>query len=299
MNSSHHPANCSSDQQRQYFTTLQAQFDQFSLNTNAGIQMIIDQQRRAETLANRYLVDQSQSQSQSPWVELSTYQRQPGFIRPLVSQHGQPSAQNTSTGFHFESASMMARQNGLCHPLLPMSAVSLEEETTNLRNVERQMQPTHSRRMENSHAFTLCKCRKRRIRNQITRSPFVVSWNETHFHDPSCSFWISGGHEMTVGFGIILCYLILGLKLRLFMQLSIGSGTFSIMPSLSFRRIVTIASSPAFQLIQSFSYSRENSRNSIADLTKIFQTRQASPHDRLENGRTLLHVSFGSSGSGV
>jgi hypothetical protein len=278
------------DRWQQNFATVQGQLGQLSLNT----QMILDQQQRAQTPPNRYLIEHSQSQS--PWAELSTNQRQPGFIKPFVSQHNQPSAQNISSGFHFESASVTARQNGLCHPLLPISAVSLEEETTNLRNLKRKMQPTHSRQMGNSHAFTSCTCRKRRTRKQVTRSPFVVSRNETHFHDPSCPFWISGGHEMTVGFGIILCYLILGLKLRLFMQLSIGSGTFSIMPSLSFRRIVTIESSPAFQLIHSFPSSRENSRNSIADLTKIFQKRQASPHDRLENGCTLLHVSFGLSG---
>jgi hypothetical protein len=282
------------DQWQQNFATVQGQLGQLSLNT----QMILDQQRLAQTLPNHYFVDQSQS----PWAESSTNQRQPGFIKPFVSQHNQPTAQNTSSVFNIESASVTARQNGLCHPLLPISAVSLEEETTNLRNVKRKMQPTHSKQMENSHAFTPCTCRKRRIRKQVIRSPFVVSRNETQFHDPSCQFWISGGQEMTVGFGMILCYLILGLKLRLFMQLSIGSGTFSIMPSLSFRRIVTIGSSPAFLLIYSFLNVppiRRNSRIAIADLTKIFQKHQTSPHDRLEDGSTLLHVSFGLSGFDV
>jgi len=101
---------------------------------------------------------------------------------------------------------------------------------------------------------------------------------------------------MTLSFGLILFYLVLGLKLRLFMELSIGSGTFSIMPNLSFGRIVTLQSSPAFGLIHrlfhpAISSAERNPTFYSAEMKKIFETRQASPHDRLEDGSTLLHVS--------
>ena len=100
---------------------------------------------------------------------------------------------------------------------------------------------------------------------------------------------------MTLSFGMILCYLILGLKIRLLMELSVGSGTFSIMPTLAFRRIVTVKSSQAFSLIENmlsrFHLDEFEILDYSAELTKIFQTRQASPHERLGDGRTLLHVS--------
>ena len=175
-----------------------------------------------------------------------------------------------------------------------MSAVTLEEETRTVRRFEQNMRRLPSRQLENLNASVLCTCRKRLLRKQFVRSPFVVSRNEAHYHDTNCPLWTSGSHEMTIGFGMILCYLILGLKLRLFMQLSIGSGTFSIMPSLSFRRIVTEESSPAFRLIRDMLHHSDElgSLNRSTELTQIFQTRQASPHERLKDGTTLLHVSF-------
>ncbi|KAB2111266.1 hypothetical protein AG0111_0g1788 [Alternaria gaisen] len=48
------------DQQQRYFTTLQAQIDQHSLNTSAGIQMILDQQRNLQTQDSSYTTRQNQ-----------------------------------------------------------------------------------------------------------------------------------------------------------------------------------------------------------------------------------------------
>ena len=66
----------------------------------------------------------------------------------------------------------------------------------------------------------------------------------------------------------------------------------SVNPSLSARRIVS-RNSPAFELIdRMFNPSHDPPpMDSSAELTKLFQTREASPHDRLIDGSTLLHVS--------
>jgi hypothetical protein len=54
--------------------------------------------------------------------------------------------------------------------------------------------------------------------------------------------------------------------------------------------------SPAFKLIASFARTigadpgLESWRGPAQDLYKIFEQRKASPHDRLLNGQTLLHV---------
>jgi len=254
--------------------------------------MILDQQRRAQNSPNRHFLEQSQSSS----TDLATSRRQSGFIQPFVGQHDNVFAQDPPIRVHFPSSPATARHNELCHTLLPMSAVSLEEETTNLRTLERRIRKMHSKGIEDFKTFTFCTCRKRLERKQFLRSPFVVSQDKVHYHDPSCQLWTTGGHDTTIGFGMILCYLILGLKLRFFLQLSIGSGTFSIMPNLSFGRIVTVESSAAFKLIESiarWSIDQCPVLDYPVELNKIFQTRQASPHDRLQDGKTLLHVSIG------
>jgi len=276
------------DQWQQNFATVQGQLGQLSLNT----QMILDQQQRAQNPPTRHFLEQSRSSS----TDLATSRRQLGHIQPFVGQHDNVFAQDPPIGVQFPSSPATARHNELCHTLLPMSAVSLEEETTNLQTLERRMRTMHSKRIENSKSFTFCTCRKRLQRKQFSRSPFVVSRDEVHYHDSSCQFWTTRGHDTTIGFGMILCYLVLGLKLRLFMQLSIGSGTFSIMPNLTFGRIVTVESSAAFKLIDSICDPNRNLcpvKDYPVALNKIFQTRQASPHDRLQDGKSLLHVSIG------
>ena len=204
-------------------------------------------------------------------------------------------AQDTPIGSQSPSTLETGRYNDSAYALLPVSAVGLEEDVTRFRNIERRIRPIHCRLKRKPNAFTLCNCRKRREEKQFVRPPLVVSLNEVHSHDPSCPLWIPGTHDMNFSFGMVLCYLILGLKLRVFMTLSIASGTFSINPSLSALRIVSEESSPAFKLIRLITEgdSRWIPKDYSAELTRIFQTRQASPHDRLESGYTILHVSYG------
>jgi hypothetical protein len=71
-----------SDQQQRYFTTLQAQLDQLSLNTSSGFQMILDQQRRAQALAE-------QNVDQSSGAEISSYRRHRGSVQSLLQDYSE------------------------------------------------------------------------------------------------------------------------------------------------------------------------------------------------------------------
>ncbi|CAI9637082.1 unnamed protein product [Alternaria burnsii] len=273
------------DQQQRYFTTLQAQLDQLSLNTSAGIQMILDQQRHAKSLAEQTI-------GQHAGVEVSSYRRHEGSVQFFLQDYDRSSTQNTSFDSHSQISSKTGRRHVISGSLLPISAIDLEEDITDFRNIERRIRPNRLQLRKKPGYVNSCTCRQRHQKKQFVRPPFVVSRNEVHFHDPSCPLWIPGIHDLKLSFGMILCYLILGLKLRVFMTLSIANGTFSINTNLSACRIVT-ENSPAFVLI--YQMLDDDDRYAISpmdgshELVKLFQTRKASPHDRLRNGTTLLH----------
>jgi hypothetical protein len=274
-----------SDQQQRYFTTLQAQLNQLSLNTSTGIQTILDQQRRAQTLAE-------QTTSQSSGTKISSYRRHQGSVRSLFRDYDRSSTQKMSFGTRDQFGSQTGRHHDLSDLLLPVCAVDLEADVANFQNLKRRIRVNRLQSKRKPRSLNSCTCRESRQEKQLVRTPFVVSLNEVYFHDSSCPFWIPGTHDVNFSFGMTLCYLILGLKLRMFMTLSIASGTFSVNPSLSARRIVS-RNSPAFELIdRMFNPSHDPPpMDSSAELTKLFQTREASPHDRLIDGSTLLHVS--------
>ena len=247
--------------------------------------MILDQQRHANILAEQTI-------DQHAGVEISGYRRHQGSFQSLLQDYDRSSTQNTSFSSRSQVGSKPGRHHDPPNSLLTVSAVDLEEDVTNFRNLERRIRTDRLRLKKKLNPLNLCSCRERRQEKQFVRTPFVVSLNEVHFHDSSCPFWIPGTHDVNFSFGMILCYLILGLKLRIFMTLSIASGTFSVNPSLSACRIVS-RNSPAFELIDRM-FNRSYGpppMDSSAELIKLFQTREASPHDRLIDGSTLLHVS--------
>jgi hypothetical protein len=156
------------------------------------------------------------------------------------------------------------------------------------------MRAPQPRLKKGSNACTACTCHGSYQASHILRGSVVFSRTKTHPHTRHCPFWVPGSGAMNASIGLILCYLTLGLKFRIFVALSIGAGTFSIAPSLTCHRIVSRTSSPAFAIIDSicgFNRSHISFREASAELSKVFRTRQASPHDRLTNGQTLLHAS--------
>jgi hypothetical protein len=74
-----------SDQQQQSFATLQAQLSQMSLETNSGIQMILDQQRCAQNPASGYFIHQNRKPSISYFISQGLY----GPVQSSVDLHEQ------------------------------------------------------------------------------------------------------------------------------------------------------------------------------------------------------------------
>lgn len=252
--------------------------------------MIIDQQRRAETTANRYIIDQIQSSG----VKTSNNRIHPGAMQPFFEEHTHISTGNTALGVRTQTAYGAARNHHSVDALLPVSAISLEEDMASYRDLARRVQPILSRPRGNPNTIASCTCRKRLQEKRFIRQPCIMLFNQSHFHEASCSYRIPGCHNIELGLVMILWYLMFGLRIRLFMKLLVGNGTFSIMPSLSIGRVVTVESSPAFEIIDLITNRWLNPteiRSKSMELTRIFQTRQASPHERLQDGRTLLHVS--------
>lgn len=158
------------------------------------------------------------------------------------------------------------------------------------------MQPRNSRMKGALNACSCCcTCRVSKQQTYIFRQPFALSLEQQYLHQRHCEYRVPEAYKITMSIGIMLYYLVLGLKFRIFITLSIGAGTFTIAPSLTYHRIVDKVSSPAFRLISSIN-ERGTSlgvlRQVQKEMSKIFQTRQSSPHDCLQNGWTLLHVSF-------
>jgi len=141
---------------------------------------------------------------------------------------------------------------------------------------------------------TFCTCRVIRQEYHMLQRPVVLSLERQYRHDRSCPFWLPESCAVNFSFGLILSYLIFGLKLRMLIVLSAGAGTFSLTPSLTCSQIVSESSSAAFKVIATMTSadpSKRAVRYNLAELSRIFQSGESSPHDRLGNGQTLLHVS--------
>lgn len=143
----------------------------------------------------------------------------------------------------------------------------------------------------------VCTCYRKHTIKRVLKRPFFWTQATLHTHTHGCPFWSAGGLRTNITFGIILCYLALGLQWRMILTLSIDTGPMSILPGWRCYRAVEVSSSPAFQAINTILSSAINAQtisNLFRDLFEIFDTRRASVDDRLQSGRTLLHVSFSS-----
>jgi hypothetical protein len=116
-------------------------------------------------------------------------------------------------------------------------------------------------------------------------------------HNSTCPYAIEDDvAELNVRF--TMCSLALKRKTQLALALSNGAGSMSVKPALETYRVVD-ERSPAFRLLASFGRRIGPEPDPLAwekparDLLKLFNTKRASPHDRLPDGQTLLHVSGG------
>jgi hypothetical protein len=134
-------------------------------------------------------------------------------------------------------------------------------------NHQRTAQPNLSLLSRGAINSGYCTCRGMHQEKRLLQRPVLLSLEKQYRHDRRCPSWLPEVYALNVNFGFILSYLVFGLKLRILMALSIGAS------------------------MTSFDPSQRTLRKNSMELSRIFQTRQSSPHDRLENGQTLLHVS--------
>ena len=87
-------------------------------------------------------------------------------------------------------------------------------------------------------------------------------------------------------------------KIQLSFEFVFSSSIFSVQPSLRFIRVVQ-GDSPGFAFIDSLYISGEDklvenlTDGSLSqELLMLFEKREATPYDTLEDGRTLLHVRY-------
>jgi hypothetical protein len=144
-------------------------------------------------------------------------------------------------------------------------------------------------------AKATCTCRTHTSAFGYWSSWLTLACTRTSIHDPQCPLSHLQNTVTNLQLRATLYSLVLRSRVSLSLALAYGAG-FSINQSLECHRVVSI-DSPAFSLIRDLVKSSSNTTEEVFcgevdKLLEIFQQGQASPHDRLSNGKTLLHVSI-------
>lgn len=167
---------------------------------------------------------------------------------------------------------------------------TLEIDTMNFKSIYRKNQ-----RLKRQLAKVTCTCQKNTSVFGYTSGWLALTCTRTSIHDPRCPLSPLQNTVTDLQLRATLCSLFLRSKVSLSMTLVYGAG-FSIKQSLECHRVVS-RDSPVFSLIRDLVKSSSNTTEEVFSgkvdkLLKIFQQGQASPHDRLPDGSTLLHVSI-------
>ncbi|CAI9627641.1 unnamed protein product [Alternaria burnsii] len=174
-----------------------------------------------------------------------------------------------------------------------LSEVTLATDSTlgtdmmNLKSLNRKNQ-----RLKRRLAKVTCTCRTHTSAFGYWSSWLKLACTRTSIHDPQCPLSLLQNTVTNLQLQATLYSLILRSRVSLSLALAYGAG-FSIDQNLEYHRVVSI-DSPAFSLIPDLVKSSSNTTEEVFcgevdKLLEIFQQGQASPHDRLCNGMTLLH----------
>lgn len=121
----------------------------------------------------------------------------------------------------------------------------------------------------------------------------ILSQTIENPHNPNCRYSRIQDSVRNFNVRFSACVLALKRKVEVGLSFTCGAGRTSLSPALVCHHVVDW-DSPAFNLINSLrSFRRRDSISGekiVAELWKLFETRAASPHDRLPTGETLVHV---------
>ncbi|KAL4973670.1 hypothetical protein BDW66DRAFT_168434 [Aspergillus desertorum] len=117
------------------------------------------------------------------------------------------------------------------------------------------------------------------------------------FHKSGCLLHAPGRRTINLVMKRTICNCLLGFSVLASLQITTGTGGFTISPKLVFRPVVP-EDSPAFILLRSVRprFKEDSNRSVIRNVNRrlfeLFREGKASPSDTLADGRTILHVAW-------
>lgn len=172
---------------------------------------------------------------------------------------------------------------------------TLQTDMRNFRSIHRKNQ-----RLQRRFAKVTCTCQKHTRAFGYRSGWFALACAWTSAHDPQCRLSAVQNTVTDLRLRATLCSLFLRSKVSFSLTLACGDGS-PFKQTLECHRVVA-ESSPAFSFIAelvelSRTTTEELFRGEVNKLLEMFQLGQASPLDRLPDGKTLLHVRMRSSSS--
>jgi hypothetical protein len=165
---------------------------------------------------------------------------------------------------------------------------TLETDMMNFKSVNRKTQ-----RLKRRLAKVTCTCQKHTRAFGYRSGWFALACAWTSAHDPQCRLSAVQNTVTDLQLRATMCSLFLRSKVSFSLTLACSAGS-PFKQTLECHRVVP-KSSPAFSFIPDLAESSRTTteevfRGEVNKLLEMFQLGQASPLDRLPNGRTLLHV---------
>ena len=147
------------------------------------------------------------------------------------------------------------------------------------------------RTLERLSATVPCTCRPRTSTLDYSTRTFAFKYARTSFHDPLCRRSSFQDVSSNVQLRASLFPCILRRRVSLSFTQFYGSGFTQSLQCHPIVQRYSGAFPSAYTLHKSsISMTKEEFRGEVDKLNKMFELRQASPHDRLPDGGTLLHV---------
>ncbi|KAF2683829.1 hypothetical protein K458DRAFT_432023 [Lentithecium fluviatile CBS 122367] len=178
--------------------------------------------------------------------------------------------------------------------LSSLSSSAIERDVSDFSSLATDMRKMNRKASRKKFMKQRCTCHGHSSTTKLLRWPVSITKTESSVHLPDCPYAAIEEAVTSLQVHFTMCSISLRRKAHVGLALSHGAGAATIAPVLKCNRIV-LRTSPAFRLLAGFKRIIGSSPRSDAwekpatQLLRLFQRREASPHDRLPNGMTLLH----------
>jgi hypothetical protein len=178
-----------------------------------------------------------------------------------------------------------------------ISPKSIEHDLSDIQQLSRRIKRVKITPTRRHRGRVSCSCHGQSETVTLLQWPFLLSKTRTKVHSTDCPYSAVEDAVTDLNMRVSICIIALKRKAQVTIALSKGAGASSLTPTLRTYGVVK-ENSPAFRLLGSFRRrvttdpGPEAWQKAAQDLYKLFQRRLASPHDRLPNGQTMLHVCY-------